>query len=55
LCRLQIGGEALIPDGLFGVILSSFVLLTKKLVNELHGALRDVKERGALRIEGTSN
>ena len=33
-------------DGLFGVILPSFVLLMKKLANELLGALRDVRERG---------
>ena len=53
LCRLQFGGEAVRPDGLFGVILPSFILLTKKLVNELLGGLRDVRERGALRIGGT--
>ena len=46
LCRLQFGGEALRPDGLFGVILPSFILLTKEMANELLGALRDVRERG---------
>ena len=53
LCRLQFGGEALRPDGLFGVILRSFTLLAKKLANKLLGALRDVGERGALRVRGT--
>ena len=53
LCRLQFGGEAVRPDGLFGVILPSFILLTKELANEFLGALRDVREMGALRIGGT--
>jgi hypothetical protein len=52
LCRLLFGGEVLRHDGLFGVILPSFILLMKKLANELLGALRDVRERGALRIGG---
>jgi hypothetical protein len=38
-CHLQFGGEALRPDGLFGVILPSFILLTKKLANKLLDAL----------------
>ena len=53
LCRLQFGGDELRPDGLFEVILLSFVLLTKKLANELLGALRNVRERGGLRTGGT--
>ena len=53
LCRLQFGGEALRPDSLFGVILPSFILLTKKLANKLFGAFRDVGERGALRVGET--
>ena len=39
------------PDGLFEVILPSFVLLAKKLANKLLGALRDVGERGASELE----
>ena len=53
LCRLQFGGETLRPDGLFGVILPSFIFLTKELANELLGALRDIREKGPLRIGGT--
>jgi hypothetical protein len=52
LYRLQFGGKALRPDGLFGVILPSFILLTKELANELLGALRDIRERGPFRIGG---
>ena len=49
----QFGGKELRPNGLLGVILPSFILLTKELANEFLGALRDVRERGALRIGGT--
>ena len=37
--RLQCGGKELRPDGLLGVILPSFILLTKKLENKLLDAL----------------
>ena len=52
LCCLQLGGEALRPDGLLGVVLPSFVLLAEKLADELLGVFRDTRERGALRIGG---
>jgi hypothetical protein len=51
--RLQFGGKELRPDGLLGVILSSFILLAKELANELLGALRNTRERGSLRVGGT--
>jgi hypothetical protein len=38
-------------DGLLGVVLPSFVLLSEKLVNVLYGAFIDTGE-GTLRIEG---
>ena len=44
LCRLQFGGEALRPDGLFGVILPSFILLAKELANVLLGALGNTRK-----------
>ena len=50
--RLQFGGEALRPDGLLEIVLPSFVLLAKKLANELLGALGDTREGGPLRIGG---
>ena len=53
LCCLQFGGKALRPDGLFGVVIPSFILLAKELVNKLLGALWDVRERGTLRVGGT--
>ena len=46
LCRLQFGGEMLRPDGLLGVILSSFILLTKELANVLLGALGNTRKGG---------
>ena len=51
--RLQFGGKELRPDGLLGVILPSFILLAKDLVNVLLGALRNTRERGSLRVGGT--
>ena len=50
--RLQFGGKELRPDGPLGVILPSFILLTKELANELLGALEDTREGGPLRIGG---
>jgi hypothetical protein len=50
--HLQFGGETLRPDGLLGVILSRFVLLTEKLANVLLGVLRDTRKRRTLRIGG---
>ena len=51
--RLQFGGKELRPDGLLGVILPSFILLTKELANVLLGALENTKKRGSLRVGGT--
>ena len=48
LCHLQLGGEALRPDGLLGVVLPSLILLAKELPNELFGALGNTRERGSL-------
>jgi len=53
LCRLQFGGETLRPDGLLGVILPSFILLTKELANVLLGSLGNTRKRGFLRVGGT--
>ena len=50
LCHLQFGSEALRPDGLLGVILSSFILLVEKLANVLLGVFGDTRERRTLRI-----
>ena len=50
--HLQFGGEALRPDGLLGVILSSFILLVEKLANVLLGVFGDSRERRTLRIGG---
>ena len=52
LCRLQFGGEALRTDGLFGVILPSFILLTDKLANVLFGVFGDTRKGRTLRIGG---
>ena len=51
--RLQFGGKEQRPDGLLGVILPSFILLTKELANVLLGALSNTRERGSIRIGGT--
>ena len=51
--RLQFGGEALRLDSLLGIILPSFILLTKELANVLLGTLRNTRERGSLRVGGT--
>ena len=63
--NLQFGSEALRPDGLLGVVLPSFVLLTEKLANVLLGVLlaeklanvllgvfRDTREGRTFRIRG---
>ena len=50
MCHLQFSGEALRPDGLLGVILSSFILLVEKLANVLLGVFGDTRERRTLRI-----
>ena len=50
LCHLQFGGEALRPDGLLGVVMTSFVLLAEKLADEFLGAFRNIRERRALRV-----
>ena len=47
--RLQLGGEALRPDGLLGIVLTSFILLSEKLANVLLGVFIDTRE-GAPRI-----
>ena len=49
--HLQFGSEALRPDGLLGVVLPSFILLSEKLVNVLHSVFVGTGE-GALRIGG---
>ena len=46
LCRLQFGGKVLRPDSLLGIILPSFVLLSKELANVLLRALRNTRKRG---------
>ena len=51
--RLQFGAKELRPDGVLGVILPSFILLTKELANVLLGALRNTRERRSLRVGGT--
>ena len=51
--RLQFGGKELRPDGLLGVILSSFIFLAKELADILLGSLRNTRERGSLRVGGT--
>ena len=53
LCRLQYGSKELRPDGLLGVILPSFILLTKELANVLLGALGNTRKGGSLRVGGT--
>ena len=50
--HLQLGGKALRPDGLLGVILLSFVLFTEKLANILLGVFRDTRKGRTLRIRG---
>ena len=50
--HLQFGGKALRPDGLLGVILSSFILLVEKLANVLLRVFEDTREGGTLRIRG---
>jgi hypothetical protein len=50
--HLLFGGEALRPDGLLGVVLPSFVLLTEKLANVLLGVFEDTREGRTLRIGG---
>jgi len=50
--RLQFGGKVLRPDSLLGIILLSFVLLTKELANVLLGALGNTRERGTFRTGG---
>ena len=49
LCHLQLGGKALRPLGLFGVVLASLVLLPEKLADVLASFLVEVVE-GALRF-----
>ena len=49
--NLQLGGEVLRPDGLSGVNLTSFILLSEKLANVLHGVFIDTRE-GTLLIGG---
>ena len=49
--RLQFSGKELRPDGLLGVILPSFILLTKELANVLLGTLRNTRERGPSELE----
>jgi hypothetical protein len=44
--HLQLGGEALRPDGLLRIVLPSFILFAEKLANELLGAFRDTREGG---------
>jgi len=51
LCRLQFGGEALGPDGLLGVVLPIFILLSEELADVLHGAFVGTGE-GTLRVGG---
>ena len=51
--RLQFGGKVLRPDSLLGIIMPSFVLLTKELANVLLGALGNTRKRGSLRVGGT--
>ena len=46
--RLQFGRKELRPDSLLGIILPSFVLLVKELVNVLLGALGNTRKRGSL-------
>ena len=46
--RLQFGSKELSPDGLLGIILPSFILLAKELVNVLLGALGNTRKRGSL-------
>jgi hypothetical protein len=48
---LQLGGEALRPDGLLGVVLPSFILFSEKLADVFHGAFVGTRE-GPLRIGG---
>ena len=51
LCHLQLGGEAMRPLGLLGVVIASLVLLSEQLADVLSGALVDAVE-GALRFGG---
>ena len=51
LCRLQLEGQALRPDGFLGIVLAGFILLSKELADVLHGAFVGTKE-GTLRIGG---
>ena len=51
LCRLQFGGEALGPDGLLGVVLPSFNLLSEELADVLHDAFVGTGE-GTLQVGG---
>jgi len=50
--HLQLGGEALRPDGLLGVVLPSLVLLSKKLADEFLGVFGDTGKGRTLRIGG---
>jgi len=50
--HLQLGGEALGPNGLLGVVLPSFVLLMEKLADVLLGVFGDTGKRRTLRIRG---
>ena len=49
--RLQLGGEALRPDGLLGIVLTSFILLSEKLADVLYGAFVGTRKR-TIRIGG---
>ena len=51
--RLQFGGKVLRPGSLLRIILPSFILLAKELVNVLLGALGNTRKRGSLRVGGT--
>ena len=44
--HLQLDGEALRPNGLLGVVLSSFILFAEKLADELLGVFGDIREEG---------
>jgi len=50
--HLQLGGEALRPNGLLGVVLLSFILLAEKLADELLSVFRNTKEGRTFRIGG---
>ena len=51
LCHLQLGGEALRPLGLLGVVLAGLVFLSEQLADLLASVLVDTVE-GALRLGG---